>query len=135
MRLRSHVLLLTVAAGGVALLVVGMLALLGVFSEEGRSPAPTALARGGPSTADLVDRVGESLVSVVLRRGPRVDTVTGFLLDRQGTIATAASTLEGARLVGIRAEGANGPIAAGLQARDTAGGIALLKIARDDARD
>src|SRR4051812_27035448 len=130
MRPRSHTLLLALAAAGVALLVVGVLALVGVFNQGGESPPPAALARGAPSSADLVDRVGESLVSIVFRRGRRVDTAAGFLLDRQGTIVTAASVLTGARVVGIRAEGANGTIAAGLQARDRASGVAVLKIAR-----
>jgi S1-C subfamily serine protease len=135
MRTNSSTLLLALAAAGVALLVVGVLALAGVFSQEGQSPAPTALARGAPASADLVDRVGESLVSIVYRRAQRPGTVSGFLLDRKGTVVTAASALAGARIVGIRAEGADGTIAAQLQATDRASGVAVLKIARDDARD
>src|SRR5919198_1532681 len=132
---RSRLLQLGLAAGAVALVVVGVLALLGVFNEQGQSPAPSALARGAPSTADLVDRVGESMVSIVFRRHSSVDTAPGFLLDRQGTIVTASPALAGARVLGIRAEGANGTIAATLAARDRTLGVALLKIARDDARD
>jgi S1-C subfamily serine protease len=135
MRPRSHTLLLALAAAGVALLVIGVLALAGVFNQEGQPPPPVALARGAPSSADLVDRVGESLVSVVFRRGGEVHTAAGFLLDRQGTVVTAASPLTGARVMGIRAEGASGTIAAGLQLRDRDSGVAILKIARDDARD
>src|SRR3954453_15454970 len=102
MRPRSHTLLLALAAAGVALLGVGVLALVGVFNQGGQPPPPAALARGAPSSADLVDRVGESLVSIVVVRGGRRDTATGMLLDRDGTVVTAAPALAGARVLGIR---------------------------------
>jgi S1-C subfamily serine protease len=135
MRTTSSTLLLALAAAGVALLIVGALALTGVFSQEDQSPAPAALARGAPPSGDLVDRVGESLVSIIVRRPRRVWTVSGFLLDRQGTIVTATSAIAGGRIAGIRAEGSDGTIAAEREASDRASGVAVLKIARDDARD
>ncbi|MFN2616067.1 MAG: S1C family serine protease [Thermoleophilaceae bacterium] len=136
MRRLSSTLLLALAAAGVALLIVGVLAIAGVFSQEGESPAPAgALARGTPASEDLVDRVGESLVSIVVQRGRRVGTVSGFLFDSRGTIVTAASALAGGRVAGVRAEGTDGTIAVQLQGADRASGVAVLKIARDDARD
>src|SRR5687767_4497245 len=114
------------AAVAAAAAAVGVLALAGVFDEDGDGPPGGALAQGDRSTVALVERVREGVVFVTARvDGGASAGGSGFMVDDEGFIVTNQHVVAGAAAVRVQAEGANGPIPAEVVGADPATDIAL----------
>lgn len=121
-------------AAGVALVVAAALALAGALDDNGSPPPPGAAAQGGADTGRAVDRVRQGLALVTAARAHGGASGSAFMIDADGHFLTTRDLVAGARRIAVRAEGANGPIRAELVGSDPSTDLAVLKIARDDAR-
>jgi S1-C subfamily serine protease len=116
--------------------VVGVLALFGVFDDDGEGPPGGALAQGGGSTVALVERARPGVVFVTVQGGDAgAAGASGFMVDDEGFIVTNEHVIAGAAAVRIQAEGASGPIPAEVVGLDPATDLALLKVPAGDARN
>lgn len=95
------------------------------------SSSPPALVDAGPADktpAELFKLLAPSVVSVTTKAGPMEGGGTGFLIDKQGTIATNHHVIEDAQSVRVKFMSGAGFDDVELLADDTALDLALLRV-------